>query len=470
VSAAETRTEPLAVADAECAERARSLFEQYRQDVFRRADRLLVTLMCGQWLFAILLAIVYSPYGWSGKQQAVHAHVYAAVLLGGAITSLPLLLVCAKPSPAFTRYVIACAQMLWSALLIHLSGGRVETHFHVFGSLAFLAFYRDWTVLIPATVTVAGDHLVRQLYWPESVYGVIDPEWWRFLEHAWWVLFEDAVLAFACIRGRSEMREIAQRQASMEWLSERERLRSQQLADSQDALLRAEKLAAVGRLAASVGHELRNPLTALRNANAVLQKRLGAVRIGGVVDAGASGLLDVMSNEVAACTRIVGDLLDFSRERPLKLEPTPLRALVDEALSVLPMHSVEVRNEIGEGLPVPRLDRGQFRQVLINLLQNAIESLPPEREDGWVAVRAAPGADGALQLVVEDTGAGMPEEVAAKMFEPLFTTKVKGNGLGMPIVANILGQHGASIRVDTLLGRGTRISIELPSSTIHQAA
>jgi two-component system sensor histidine kinase HydH len=470
VTAAETLTEPLEVADAECAERAESLFEQYRQDVFRRADRLLVTLMCGQWLFAILLAITYSPYGWSGKQQVVHAHVYAAVLLGGAITSLPLLLVCAKSSPAFTRYVIACAQMLWSALLIHLSGGRVETHFHVFGSLAFLAFYRDWSVLVPATVTVAADHLVRQLYWPESVYGVMDPEWWRFLEHAWWVLFEDTVLVFACIRGRDEMREIAQRQAMLEWLSERERLRSQQLADSQDALLRAEKLAAVGRLAASVGHELRNPLTALKNANAVLQKRLGAVRIGGVVDAGASGLLDVMDNEVAACTRIVGDLLDFSRERPLKLEPTPLRALVEEALSVLPAHSIEIRNEIGEGLPVPRLDRGQFRQVLINLLQNAIESVPPERADGWVAVRAAPGENGALQLVVEDTGAGMPEEVAAKMFEPLFTTKVKGTGLGMPIVANILGQHGASIRVDSGLGRGTRISIELPSSTIHRAA
>jgi signal transduction histidine kinase len=459
---------PEQLADARCAERARSLFEQHRQDIFQRVDRLFAILMCGQWLSAILLALVYSPYGWSGKQQVVHAHVYAAVLLGGAITSLPLLLVFTKPSPAFTRYVIACAQMLWSALLIHLSGGRVETHFHVFGSLAFLAFYRDWSVLIPATLTVAADHLVRQLYWPESVYGVVDPEWWRFLEHACWVLFEDTVLVFACIRGTNEMREIARRQAMMESLSERERLKSHLLADSQEALLRAEKLAAVGRLAASVGHELRNPLTALKNANAVLQKRLGATRIG--LDANTSGLLGVMDNELAACSRIVGDLLDFSRERPLKLEPTPLRALVDEALSLLPAHAVEIRNQIGDQLPVPCLDRGQFRQVLINLLQNAVESVPTEPGGGWVAIQATPDADGALRLVVEDTGEGMPDDVAAKIFEPLFTTKVKGTGLGMSIVANILKQHGASIRVDSQLGRGTRISIALPASAMHRAA
>ena len=69
--------------------------------------------------------------------------------------------------------------MLWSALLIHLSGGRIETHFHVFGSLGFLAAYRDWPVLITTTVVVAADHLIRGLVWPESVYGIVNPEWWR---------------------------------------------------------------------------------------------------------------------------------------------------------------------------------------------------------------------------------------------------------------------------------------------------
>ena len=91
------------------------------------------------------------------------------------------------------------------ALLIHLTGGRIETHFHVFGSLAFLAFYRDWRVLIPATVVVALDHMLRGMFWPESVYGVLVASEWRWVEHAAWVVFEDVFLVIACVRGTQEL-------------------------------------------------------------------------------------------------------------------------------------------------------------------------------------------------------------------------------------------------------------------------
>ena len=84
--------------------------------------------------------------------------------------------------------------MLMGALLIHLTGGRLETHFHVFGSLAFLAFYRDWRVLVPATIVVALDHLLRGVFWPQSVYGVLVASQWRWLEHSAWVIFEDVFL------------------------------------------------------------------------------------------------------------------------------------------------------------------------------------------------------------------------------------------------------------------------------------
>ena len=115
-----------------------------------------------------------------------------------------------------TRYTIATAQMLMSALLIHLTGGRIETHFHVFGSLAFLAFYRDWRVLLPATVVVAADHALRGLFWPESVYGLLTVSSWRWLEHAAWVLFEDVFLVMSCLRGTHELRQIADRTATLE--------------------------------------------------------------------------------------------------------------------------------------------------------------------------------------------------------------------------------------------------------------
>jgi serine phosphatase RsbU (regulator of sigma subunit) len=170
----------------------------------------------------VVIAVVVSPHGWAGKgggghvQVNAYVHLYLALFFGGILSALPLTLVLLRPGQLTTRLVIACAQMLWSALLIHLTGGRIETHFHIFGSLAFLAFYRDWRVLVPATALMIGDHLARQLYWPESVYGIANPEWWRFLEHAFWVLFEDVFLVIACIGGVREMRSIANHQARVE--------------------------------------------------------------------------------------------------------------------------------------------------------------------------------------------------------------------------------------------------------------
>ncbi len=105
--------------------------------------------------------------------------------------------------------------------MIHLTGGRIETHFHVFGSLAFLAFYRDWRVLITASVVVAMDHLLRGFFWPQSVYGVLTASWWRSMEHAGWVVFEDVILVRWCFLGIREMQAIALRTAELETTNER---------------------------------------------------------------------------------------------------------------------------------------------------------------------------------------------------------------------------------------------------------
>jgi two-component system, sensor histidine kinase and response regulator len=113
-----------------------------------------------------------SPTAWEGLDHRIHPHIWAAVFLGGVIAIYPIVFVVLRPGETTTRYLIAIAQMLHSALLIHLSGGRIETHFHIFGSLAFLSFYRDWRVLVPATIVVALDHAVRGTFWPESVFGI----------------------------------------------------------------------------------------------------------------------------------------------------------------------------------------------------------------------------------------------------------------------------------------------------------
>jgi len=201
-------------------QRAETRYEAHRQEIFRSADRMFAGLMVGQWIFAIVIALTFSPYAWQGKVKTVHMHVWVALLLGAAITSLPVALAWFRPGEPLTRHAVAVAQMLWSALLIHLTGGRIETHFHVFGSLALLAFYRDWPVLLTGTVVVATDHLLRGILWPESVYGIPNPEWWRFLEHASWVVFCISFLVLSCRRSQTDMRVMAERGAELEALSE----------------------------------------------------------------------------------------------------------------------------------------------------------------------------------------------------------------------------------------------------------
>jgi two-component system sensor histidine kinase HydH len=208
------------------AERAGELFAEQRERVLVRVDHMFLGLMAAQWAFGILVALFYSPYGWEGKQRTIHLHVYLAVLLGGALSLFPMVLAWRRPGWVMTRHTIALSQMLWSALLIHLSGGRIETHFHVFGSLAFLAFYLDWKVLGTATAVVVADHFARGLFWPESVYGVANPEWWRFLEHAFWVLFEDTFLFIACRNGIEDVWRGARRQAEVEVLQQSDQIKT----------------------------------------------------------------------------------------------------------------------------------------------------------------------------------------------------------------------------------------------------
>jgi PAS domain S-box-containing protein len=196
-------------------ERTNVLFDQQRQAVFRRTDRLFAGLLAIQWLAAVVVAVRISPLAWEGMSSHTHPHVWASLFIGGVIVSLPIGLGFCRPGLWLTRHVIAVGQMLMGALLIHLTGGRLETHFHVFGSLAFLAFYRDWRVLVTGSAVVAADHFLRGMFWPESVFGTLTGDW-RWVEHAGWVVFEDAFLIPSCLRSVREMRTIAERQARLE--------------------------------------------------------------------------------------------------------------------------------------------------------------------------------------------------------------------------------------------------------------
>ncbi len=304
---------PLVAADnSVLSDRAAVLFQELLDANYRRTSQVFTALMFAQWVFGIVVAVVWSPYAWAGRVQSLHVHVWTAVLLGGAISSLPMLLTVTRPTAVGTRYVVAIAQMLWSALLVHLTGGRIETHFHIFGSLAFLAFYRDWRVLLPATLVIAFDHLLRGVWFPESVYGVGNAEWWRFLEHGFWVVFEDIVLVLACVRGVRETRVVAERQAEVEAslghvkelnqeLDQRVSERTQQLSNAngqlrtnletlngmQRKLVEASRHAGMADVASAVLHNVGNVLNSVNISSGLIAETVRGSKASGLTKLGA---------------------------------------------------------------------------------------------------------------------------------------------------------------------------------------
>ena len=197
-------------------QRAEQKYREQLHNVYERVDQLFAVLLLLEWSAAVSFAILVTPYTWAGETRWLHLHVWAAIFLGGGIVSLPVAATILRPAAAMTRHAVAIGQMLMSVLLIHLSGGRIEFHFHVFVSLAFLSLYRDWRVLITASAVVAVDHFLRGIYWPRSVYGVLASSPWRWLEHSAWVIFEDVVLVRACRQSCENMRELAIQHAEIE--------------------------------------------------------------------------------------------------------------------------------------------------------------------------------------------------------------------------------------------------------------
>ncbi|KAB2881402.1 response regulator [bacterium] len=226
-----------------------------------------------------------------------------------------------------------------------------------------------------------------------------------------------------------------------------------ELKETQDKLLRTEKLAVVGQLTASIGHELRNPLSRIKTAAALMKNE---IKDGNKETA---ELLKIVDNEVMVSTKIINDLLDFSRERKPSLKPCDLNEIVTGTLNRLRFPDyIHVEQQLDETIPELYLDDGQIQQILVNLILNSIQSID---DSGKIYIKTILNKE-FVDLTIKDTGCGIPQSDLDKMFEPLFTTKPKGIGLGMSIVKMLLESHGGTIQVQSRENIGTTITIKLP--------
>jgi signal transduction histidine kinase len=519
--------DPQAARPTSDSERTSALFAEAQDQIHRRTDHMFAWLMLFQWGAGIAAALRISPKTWIGAVSQIHVHVLAAIFLGGAISAFPAFLAFKWAGHTLTRHTIAVAQMLTSALLIHLTGGRIETHFHVFGSLAFLAFYRDWRVLVSATTVVAVDHLMRGLFLPQSVFGVLTPSSWRWLEHAGWVVFEDIFLIISIQQGRRDLGQVAERQASLEALNEnveqrvhertealereiRERIETQsKLEETHKQLLEVSRQAGMAEVATGVLHNVGNVLNSvgvsatvvcdrlrqsevddLRKAAAMLQDKNGHLSSFLTDDpkgqllpdylGKASELLvtdrDELVVEMAAILRHIEHIKEIVAMQQAYakvfgvLEPVAPAALIEDALimnsEALERHGIRVIQAVDENAPLALVDRHKVLQILINILRNAKYAMDQQApEEKRLEIQVNQRTEGKVTISVRDNGVGIAPENLTRIFGHGFTTKKDGHGFGLHSGALAAKQMNGSLSVYSAgAGQGATFTLELPAA------
>jgi len=265
-----------------------------------------------------------------------------------------------------------------------------------------------------------------------------------------WLFGESINSAFSAVRQRSE-----ELQASHKELE----LANKELRETQEQLIRSEKLAAIGQLASGVSHELRNPLGAIKNAVFYIRRRVARTELP-TTEPRVLEFLDIMDEEVNVANKVITDLLGFSRVAKPTVSPVNAAGVIEDALRHAPQpENIDLVKNINENLPMVMVDADQIRQVFINIILNAQQAMS---KDGRLDIHARSKGE-FVEVEFADTGCGIPESDIDKIFDPLFTTKAKGIGLGLSVCKSVLERHGGDIRVESKAGRGTTFTVSLPT-------
>ncbi len=230
-------------------------------------------------------------------------------------------------------------------------------------------------------------------------------------------------------------------------------LRTAQLKDANERIVKSERLTAIGELAGMVGHDLRNPLAGIKNAAYFLKKKGTAIS-----EAQSKEMLEIIDKAIDYSDKIINDLLDYAREMHLELTKYAAHALVDEAIGMVQVPDrIQILNHVDEEARI-WVNTDKMMRVFVNLIKNAIDAIP---EKGTLKISSCQTRD-FVEIAFADTGTGIPEETLQKLFTPLFTTKAQGMGFGLAICKRIIEAHEGTITVKTAVNKGTTFTISLP--------
>ena len=238
-----------------------------------------------------------------------------------------------------------------------------------------------------------------------------------------------------------------------EHLEELVEKRTRQLKEAQERLLKSERLAAIGEIAAMVGHDLRNPLTSIAGATYYLKTKLEQK-----MDKTAKDMVELIEKDIKYSDTIISDLLRYSREIHLELTETTPKSITKHALTSIKVpKNIRISN-LTDNKPKIKIDAQKMNRVLVNITKNAIDAMPK----GGKLTITSKKTNGKLEITFTDTGRGMQKDILEKIWTPLFTTKAKGMGLGLPICKRIVEAHGGDISVESIVGKGTTFTVTIP--------
>jgi two-component system sensor histidine kinase/response regulator len=579
----------------EIASRAEAILADDESRIFKSVDRLFATLILFQWTVAVGAALWMSP-----DQANVSGRLITTVLNGGVIALLPLVMVSIAPGKPFTRHLVASGQMLMAALLVSLVDGRIETRFEIFGALAFLSLYRDWRVLVTASIVTLGDQFMGGgILWTQSVNGLAPIEPLRCLEQIGCVLLTDFFLFVSIWQSREEMTLIADRHAKLEsankkiehevaertaevrtgeeifrslsgaspvgifldscgaciyanqrlgeiydvssddligkgwihnihpddrpqiekeglaalrenreigleyrivtpsgairWVStraarlpsddgqtvfvgtvdditERKRL-EQQLALGRDEALETARLKS--EFLSNMSHEIRTPLNGIIGMTGLLvdskltnEQREFAETVRTSGDALLTIVNDILDFSKIAAGKLVFEEIDFDL---LSIAESTIELLADQACK----KKIELALRIDPSVPLSvRGDPGRLRQVLTNLVGNAVKFTAQGEVVLTISAESVSDDEARLLFHVRDTGIGIEPEAQRRLFQAFSqadsstSRKYGGTGLGLAISMQLVEAMGGKIEIESEVGRGTtfHFAVRLPRS------
>ena len=429
----------------------RKIFEDQSAERYIRVDHAFAFLMGIQWFAAIFVAWLITPGTWLGAANHVQESLILAFVFGGVLALPSVFLAWSAPGTKLCRYAIAICQVLFSSLFIHLSGGRIESHFHIFFSLAFLSFYKDFGVLLAASLIVILDHYFRGLVMPLSIYGVDTINPYRWLEYAGWVIFEDAVLFMGILRFRNEMWEMARSKF--------------ELTVANEEALRISTLKST--FLTNMSHEIRTPLNSIIGFADVLAES--------DLQSDHKQYAETIQRCSESLLVLIDDILDFSKiENGLMQIDRHMFDMHQLHRDVQDMFVVKCRDKgldfnlvLDESIPQQVVgDSHRIRQVLINLVGNAIKFT--ERGHVSIHVSRDSASPAHFHWKVSDTGVVIAKEHQQKLFGSFIQANASisrrygGSGLGLTISKNLIELMGGKISLESQLGEGSVFSFTLP--------